>query len=371
MSLELPANPSKYLRSLRTAKMPLATDRSQGYIIEQEPDGIGNVVACATVFLTGAECRFTCSMCDLWQYTLDTLTPHGSLPQQLEHTLRDISLVHPSVKVVKLYNASSFFDINNVPEADLPALANLVRSFERVVVENHPLLFRKASVLEATKFFAGQIHGQLEVAMGLESIRPSAMQLLNKQMTLDDFQFAADALHQLKVATRTFVLLQPPGDVPSDSVDWAVRACRFAWDCGVQHCSIIPTRTSPGWLQQIHDKKQWQPPTAQQLERSLKTALAELREQSPITEMRSTQKSVTERTDVCEPCHNDGLTTHPIAMRMVTADLWDWDKLSGCCEECRDTRRRRMEAMNIMQRADIDEIADSDIFRVRCSCELG
>lgn len=360
MSLELPRNPAKFLRSLRGAKQHLASDRSQGYNIELEPDGTGNLVSCATIFLTGSECRFTCSMCDLWQYTLDTETSPRSLPMQLERSLQEIASEQQDVRCVKLYNASNFFDVMNIPESDLASLATLVRSFERVVVENHPLLFRKASILDAVKSFASQLDGALEIAMGLESVHPEAMQLLNKQMTLDDFQSAAKCLRELGISSRAFVLLQPPGDSPDESVEWSVRACEFAWDCGVRHCSIIPTRVASGWLTQIQALNQWQPPTAQQLEQSLKLALRRLHGDTPRT---GTPHSSIQNVSWDSKAKDRG--------RIVTADLWDWGRLNGCCELCRDARRHRMEAMNAQQSTDPIETNATGQLNVACGCEIG
>ena len=52
--------------------------------------------------------------CDLWQQTLSGHTPLGSLPRQLEEALREIG----QRSLIKLYNASNFFDLAAVPPAD-------------------------------------------------------------------------------------------------------------------------------------------------------------------------------------------------------------------------------------------------------------
>ena len=73
---------------------------------------------------------------------------------------------------------SNFFDARSVPREDWPAIQELVRQFETVVVENHPA-FCGAPVFE----FQQGLVGQLEVAVGLETIHPEILPWLNKQMT--------------------------------------------------------------------------------------------------------------------------------------------------------------------------------------------
>ena len=100
-----------------------------------EPDGSGNEVETTTVFLTGAECPFRCTMCDLWQYTSSVNTPVGAIPYQLSHVLT--AETSPKRRWLKLYNASNFFDQRAVPADDLPPIATLAAPFAAVTVESH------------------------------------------------------------------------------------------------------------------------------------------------------------------------------------------------------------------------------------------
>ena len=47
---------------------------------EEEVAAAGRLVTCRVVLLAGAECPFTCAMCDLWRHTLDGPTPLGAQP---------------------------------------------------------------------------------------------------------------------------------------------------------------------------------------------------------------------------------------------------------------------------------------------------
>ena len=53
------------------------------------------------MFLSGAECPFTCSFCDLWRWTIDGPTPPGALSIQLERILQAHDT--PAADRLKLY----------------------------------------------------------------------------------------------------------------------------------------------------------------------------------------------------------------------------------------------------------------------------
>ncbi|MFM7928419.1 MAG: hypothetical protein ACKO9Q_11965, partial [Pirellula sp.] len=144
---------SSKIRSLRPAKPLRTAGESMGWTGEQEPDGLGGLVSCRTYFLVGSECRFTCSMCDLWKYTLrEPNTPNDSLAVQIQ-TLHDQvsverrSAAHP--EWIKLYNASNFFDPANVPPDELDSIAKLCNGFQRVVVENHASLLSSKKIQDS------------------------------------------------------------------------------------------------------------------------------------------------------------------------------------------------------------------------------
>ena len=163
---------SRHLRELRGAKAPIDPLVAVGTSIELERTELG-VQEALTIFLAGAECPYTCVFCDLWQHTLDGATPEGAIPHQLQSAFADID--RSSGETIKLYNASNFFDPRAVPESDLESIAELVSAFSRVVVENHPKLTNTSC-----NQFADRLAGDLEVAIGLETVEPDAHALLNK-----------------------------------------------------------------------------------------------------------------------------------------------------------------------------------------------
>ncbi len=320
------------LRNLRPAKRDWNAEVPQGTLLEQESDGRGGTVLTATYFLTGSECRFTCSFCDLWKYTVDQPTPPGSLVRQIDSLHEQIAKSGAAPRWLKLYNASNFFDPKNVPESECQEIALRCRGFERIIVENHASLFRSKTCRESAEQFASTCGAHLEVAMGLETIEPIAESLLNKSLHRSAFIDACDFLRSAGIGIRAFVLLQPPGTVTAESVDWAVRSCEFAFETGVERCSVLPTRDGNGWLDLLEQSGTWKPPNIDQMEQTLLKLLGKGHA------LRNAKGAVGFGSDECSP-----------PCRVATLDLWDWERVLGGCAECRSERYAILSEMNLRQ----------------------
>jgi radical SAM enzyme (TIGR01210 family) len=266
---------------------------------ERSPNGVERAV---TVFLAGAECPFTCSFCDLWRWTLDGPTPPGALPTQLERALESLSA--PVPQRLKLYNASNFFDRRAVPAEDLPRIAQLAAPFPAVTVESHA-----NTVGPLTVEFAALLSGKLEVAVGLETVHPVAAAHLNKRLDLDRFDRAAAFLAEHGIDLRAFALLGAPYVPAEESIEWTVRTVEYAAARGASRIAVIPVRGGNGELERLQHLGAFVPPTLAQLEYAL------------------------------EQCRG-------IRSAVVTADLWDIERLPGC-ESCRPQRVARIQTMNL------------------------
>ncbi|MGN6547284.1 MAG: radical SAM protein [Aureliella sp.] len=272
----------------------------------------GRAALVRTIFLRGSECRFRCVMCDLWRYTHEGTTPAGAIAAQVRQGL-DYATSDPSSdqrpQWLKLYNASSFFDPLNVPAADLPQIAALVRGMQRVIVENHPRILPWPAIED----FQERLSGQLEIALGLETVDPVVLKKLNKRITIDDFATAARGLRQRKIDLRAFVLLRPPWTEEAAALEWCRRSIEFAIEHGARHVTVIPVRGGNGALEWLAAQGEFEPPQAESLEKIVQEFIADQR------------------------C-------------VVTADLWDWNKLRGTCPQCSEPRRLRLERMNLTRR---------------------
>jgi radical SAM enzyme (TIGR01210 family) len=269
---------------------------------EEEPDGSGGTVPVSTVFLTNRECPWRCLMCDLWRNTLEKPVVTGAIPAQIRSALSRL----PPARWIKLYNAGSFFDPGAIPRRDYPAIARLLSGFDRIIVESHPALCGDAA-LE----FRDLCEGALEVALGLETVHPEVLPRLNKRMSLEDFRGAAARLRDSGISVRAFVLVGLPFVSPREAPMWAARSAAFAFDCGAEVVSLIPTRSGNGAMEALEDRGEFSPPDLSALEEAAESALA-------------------------------------LRRGRVLSDLWDLERFSTC-ETCLAARVDRLRAMNVHQ----------------------
>jgi archaeosine synthase beta-subunit len=312
----------RFVLEHRRAKAVLDPQRAYATAWEEEPDESGALVPTAVVFLTNRECPFRCVMCDLWTNTLDTVVPRGAIAHQVRVALSEL----PPARHIKLYNAGSFFDPQQIPPDDDEEIADVVAGFDRVIVESHPA-FLSGAYAERCLRFQSMLPGQLEVAIGLETAHPGVLARLNKRMTIEAFRRAADFLQRHDIALRVFVLLSPPFMPPDEAVEWACRSIDFAEECGATACSVIPTRGGNGAMEALGGA--FTPPRLAALEAVIEYGLGPRR-------ARASKRAV---------------------MR-VFADLWDVERFYSCA--CSPARAARLAAMNREQRA-------GD--RIVCTCD--
>jgi archaeosine synthase beta-subunit len=191
----------------------------------------------------------------------------------------------------------------------VPGIARLAAPFSAVTVESHA-----NTIGPRTLDFARDIPGRLEVAVGLETIHPVAVEQLNKRLDLARFDSAARFLSESGLDLRVFVLLGAPHVPAEESVAWAVRTVEYAVEHGASVVSIIPVRGGNGEMERLQQLGQFTPPTLSQLEESLDLSVR-------------------------------------LTGSVVTADLWDVERLPGC-DHCRSGRIARIRQLNLTGRAE-------------------
>ena len=299
--MSLPSTDQR-IRELRPAKPYVDPFRAHGTLLEKERRPGGKIEDVLTLFLAGAECPFACSFCDLWQWTIKGPTLPGALTAQFQQVLH--SFVESKPDRVKLYNASNFFDPRAVPPADITGLSQLLADFSSVTVESHA-----STVGRRALAFARSIPGRLEVAMGLETIHPVALAESNKRLDLARFDRALSFLLHNAIDVRVFVLLGMPHVPADETVEWTVRTVEYAVRRGASVVSIIPVRGGNGELERLQALGKFSPPTLRQLEQAVEEA-------------------------------------QTFDAAIVTADLWDVDRLPAC-DECRAVRVDRLRVANL------------------------
>ena len=291
--------------------------RHQGLIVEDERSAEGGRARIATVLLTGRECPWRCAMCDLWTFTTEADTPAGAIPAQVGAARSILRQATVPVTGMKLYNAGSFFDPRAVPDTDYDAVAHELAGLSRVIVESHPALVgpRVDRFLQALDRHRepGSSSAQLEVAMGMETAHPDALDRLNKRFTLEDFAKAARALGDRGVTLRVFLLISPPF-VPAHEQDaWLLRSLDAAFSCGASVVSLVPTRPGNGAIDALAASGSFRAPDLDDIERSLVLALG-----------------------------------HARGRGRVFVDLWDLERFANGADDTA-ARRVRLESMNLGQ----------------------
>lgn len=311
---ELPHIRDREILAARPAKNAVDPRQAYARLVEPEFTADGRLEDVATIFLTNRECPFRCLMCDLWKNTTDHTLPLGAIPSQIDDALARL----PPAAHVKLYNSGNFFDPRAIPPADHATIAERLMPFRTVIVENHPRFCGDGCLR-----FRDRISGQLEIAIGLETVHPQILPRLNKQMTADDFAAAVRFLTSHGIRVRAFLLLRPPFLDEQDGVEWSLRSIEFAFDAGVECCSVIPTRSGNGILERLKADGLFSPPRLESMEHVLAAGLAMRRGR-------------------------------------VFMDLWDAERFS-LCARCFPARRERIRQMNHTQ-----QIAPA----VTCDCEV-
>jgi hypothetical protein len=292
----------RWILDRRPARPRLDPRRAHAAHVEQEASDTGEVVSVATIFLTNRECPWRCLMCDLWKDTLEEPAPPGAIEAQIRTALAAL----PPARHVKLYNAGSFFDARAIRPEEDAAIAELMRPFERVIVESHPAL-----VGERCLRLRDRIGGRLEVALGLETIHPEILPRLNKRMSLDDFQRAAAFLRDAGIAVRVFLLVGLPWLPEEEALEWARRSIHFAFACGASAVSLIPTRNGNGALDALAASGNFAEPSLASLESALDFGLG-------------------------------------LGRGRAFADLWDLERFARCAA-CLPARRARLRESNLRQ----------------------
>jgi archaeosine synthase beta-subunit len=292
----------RWIVAQRPPRTTLDPRRPYAFLAEHERASSGEVVPVSTLFLTNRECPWRCVMCDLWKNTLTDTVPLGAIPEQIEFALQQL----PQARHIKLYNSGSFFDVQAIPPEDYSAIAALLKPFERVIVESHPALVGARCV-----HFRDLLSGQLEVAMGLETVHPEALQRLNKRVTLEQFAAAAERLREQAIELRVFVLVQPPFVRRDEALHWAQRSLDFAFDCNATTVTLIPTRAGNGAMDIMQQAGAFTPPDLPTFEKAVEYGVA-------------------------------------LGRGRVFADLWEIERIAACVY-CRAARIARLERINLTQ----------------------
>jgi archaeosine synthase beta-subunit len=298
-----PVIDDKWILSSRGSKNNVDPQKPYAFLVEKELTISGKIEDVATIFLTNRECPFRCLMCDLWKNTTDKSVPPGAIPNQIEWALNNMR----AAKHLKLYNSGSFFDVRAIDYKDYERIASIVKGFETIIVESHP-----AMINDKCLTFRDMLKPDLQVAIGLETVDPELLKKLNKKMSLEDFTRSVSFLTKHNIKSRAFVLLRPPFQTESEGIFWAKRSIDFAFNAGVECCTVIPVRAGNGAMDILKNEGLFSPPRIRSLEEVLEYGIS-------------------------------------LNAGRVFADVWDLQVFSKC-DKCLKPRTDRIIEMNLTQK---------------------
>jgi archaeosine synthase beta-subunit len=143
--------------------------------------------------------------------------------------------------------------------------------------------------------------------------------LLNKSMSLADFETAVQFCSRNHIDVRAFVLLHPPGVERQDTVDWTWKTIDFAFETGVRHVSVIPVRSGNGWVDQQSARGQY---------------------------------SIPDLPMVSDFFSQVGARMGSGVDRVLVFDLWDWEKIPGGSASEREQLFQSIQRNNAQQNLD-------------------
>ena len=295
----------------KEARTSLRQEVPHAFLRERELAADGSLAECVAVFLTNRECPWKCFMCDLWKNTLASAVSPGMIPRQIAFAFQQMGAPHSAdgrfAMLVKLYNSGSFFDPRAVPTEDYGTIAQLLAGFRRVIVECHPLLLGDSCLR-----FRDLLAAELEVALGLETAHPAALDQLNKGFGVEDFLRKCGWLRENGIAIRVFLLVNAPFVPSAEQAEWVEKSIRLAADAGAEVICLIPTRPGNGAVEALLQSGAYSRTKLEQLENALEAGIRSSRAR-------------------------------------VFADLWDLEQFRSC-PHCFSERKLRLQRMNDLQR---------------------
>ena len=159
-----------------------------------------------------------CSMCG---YSKDTLG-RSATPAELGLQLAEILERYRGEPYVKLYTSGSFLDDR---EVDPQSRGSIARAFSgrarRLLIETLP----EFAVPERLTPIAEAFHGELEVALGLETTDSTVLsRYVHKSTGPAEYFAAAARIRTMGLRPKAYLLLKPPYLAESEAIDDVVRS---------------------------------------------------------------------------------------------------------------------------------------------------
>ncbi len=195
-----------------------------------------------------------CSMCG---YAKDTLG-RSATPEELGRQLEGILRAYKGQPYVKFYTSGSFLDDREVdPESRRRIVAAFSGTARRLLFETLPEFAQRETLGPLQEGF----HGEIEVALGLESTQPEVLQrFINKGSPPSEYLEAGDRVRALGARAKAYLLLKPPYLTEQESIDDVVTSIGIAAP-HFDAISVNPVHIQNGTVVEwLYHRQRYRPP---------------------------------------------------------------------------------------------------------------
>ncbi|UCE80539.1 MAG: archaeosine biosynthesis radical SAM protein RaSEA [Methanobacteriota archaeon] len=184
----------------------------------------GNIVDTGVVILRTSGCRhFSDGGCSMCGYNVESRD--GISEADLAAQFKNASARLDDIEFLKVYTSGSFLDDRETPNGIRELILRWCADRGlRLLVES-----RAQFVTDDVMNALTGIHGDLEIAIGLESANDRVLKYaINKNMTVADYDRAATAVKKAGASLRSYVLLKPPFLTEAEAVEDALATAKHA-----------------------------------------------------------------------------------------------------------------------------------------------
>lgn len=207
---------------------PKKKDFTQPVACWSEPDLLNNQhVNALVVILRTKGCRWAaesgCTMCGYFNDSAWQTVTNEQLQHQWDKALEK----YTDQAVIKIFTSGSFLDKEEIPEPVLKHILTTVPSSVHLLqVESRPEYVNEDIVPSVSEYLGST---EFRVGIGLETSNDITREhTINKGFSFQQFQHAADLLHQNKHSVKTYVLLKPPFLTEQEAINDAVSTIKQA-----------------------------------------------------------------------------------------------------------------------------------------------
>jgi radical SAM enzyme (TIGR01210 family) len=164
--------------------------------------------------------------------------------------------------VLCVYVPGSFLDDDEIDRETRNQIFSIVskqKGIRKIVLESLPQFVTEKKINDLHLYLPDK---EIEIALGLDSQDDQIRRLcINKDFSLKIFEKACALLKRHEIAFSAFALIKPPFLTEGESIDDAIKTCRYLFDIGAAAVSIEPNTVQKHTVTwKLYEKNLYRPP---------------------------------------------------------------------------------------------------------------